>query len=149
MARIANCIFVVCLFASTPAAAESPQSPPDQVPAADATEQPDSLRSSVHPTSSKECMYEGAQFTIGAAKCISDQLWLVCQAPDSNHPAAWWNSAQQPLCKGRANTTSAGVATDKKPLQQVGPPIVGPPIVAARRAPCCPLQPPAAAKTTP
>ena len=143
MAQIANSILVVCLFASMPAAAGSPQSPPDRVPTANATEQPDSLRLSVHPASSNECMYEGAQFTIGAVTCISDQLWLVCQAPDSNHTGAWWSSGQQPLCKGRADPSPA-VVTDKKPI-----PHVSPPVAAAQRAPCCPLQPPAAAKTTP
>ena len=141
MRQVSNCIFVVCLFLSAPADAQSPH-------ARQEAEQPDSLHAAAPPAISNVCIYEDAQFGIGAGRCISDQLWLVCQAPDADHPAAWWNSGRQPLCKGRVNTSPSEV-TAKKPPRQVKPP-VKPPVDTTRRKACCPLQsPPAVAKTAP
>jgi hypothetical protein len=147
MGRVANCIVFVCLFLSAPADAQPSQSPPGAV-----TERPDSPRMAASPAISNVCVYENAQFTIGAVKCISDKLWLVCQVPDANHPAAWWNAGQQPLCQGRFNTSPAKV-TEEEPPRRVSPLVDSArrtgsaaqgagnaPDAGSPQGPCCPLQ---------
>jgi hypothetical protein len=107
MRRLVICIFAGGMLLSTRADSQSPQSRP-------VAEGPDSPPVASSPVVVNGCVYEDAQFTIGAAKCISNQLWLVCQAPDADHPTAWWDKGQQPLCQGRFDTSPAEV-TQKKP----------------------------------
>jgi hypothetical protein len=132
-------ISIISLLASTATDAQSPEFPPlvGQTPALEVIEPSNSLRAGAVLTSTSGCLYEGAEYTIGAAKCISDQLWLICQAPDANHSVAWWEKGQQALCRGRPVTSHAAETTDK----QSSPPTFAR-VGAKRVGPCCPLQSP-------
>src|SRR4051794_14536433 len=46
------------------------------------------------------CMYDGKQYTLGAAICISSQIWQYCNPPDATHAFVYWQPLPQPLCAG-------------------------------------------------
>jgi hypothetical protein len=51
------------------------------------------------------CIYANMQYSLGAAMCLSAQLWQLCTTPDSTH-SAQWIAVPQPLCSGAAPAPS-------------------------------------------
>jgi hypothetical protein len=44
------------------------------------------------------CIYNSQQYSTGAAICVSQKIWMICNPPDKTHNGAWWTAAPQDLC---------------------------------------------------
>jgi hypothetical protein len=121
MARIASFVLVAYFLLLTQATAQAPPATSGTV-----TERPASSRTALPPPASNLCLYEDAQFTVGAMKCISQKLWLVCQPADANHASTWWSSGESAYCQDMFKVISPPAAAEKKPARQAGPPSAAP-----------------------
>jgi hypothetical protein len=92
------------LLLATEAAAQT--QPPSPIPQK-AAPRPPAPSPATPATEAFYCLFDGKEYSIGAAMCISSQLSQFCKASDSEHARPWWFSGQEARCAATSPARAA------------------------------------------